>query len=112
MISMPGSIHCPNVPTWGVIAMRKRKMPFNPCSFAGMLSGDVYAKGEKGARSKHEREKLVIWLRKKGKKSHRCLRLADKLENCSKRRRCQSPACPECGDAAQRLLAKVTQRVL
>jgi hypothetical protein len=98
--------------TLEALTMRNRRTSFNPCSFADMLVEGVYAKDEKRQKLKVERQKLVVWLRQKDKKSPRCLRLADKLENCSKRRRCQSLACPECGDAAQRLLAKVTQRFL
>jgi hypothetical protein len=86
--------------------------PFNPAKFADMLDRDFYSTGPKAEELKSERENLAAWLRKKGKKSRACLRLADKLEECEPRRRCRSAACPECATAGQRLIAEVTQKLL
>jgi hypothetical protein len=92
--------------------MRNRRQPFNPSKFANMLDEGIYATGPKGESLKSERVKLVKWLRKKGKKSQACLDLADKLDRCRRRRRCQSAACPECTAAAQRLIADVARKFL
>lgn len=86
--------------------------PFNPAKFADMLDKGNYATGPKGDKLKSEREKLVVWLRKKGKGKQACIDLADKLDRCKPKHRCQSPACPKCAAAAQRLVAKVTRRFL
>ena len=91
--------------------MRKRSS-FNPAKFADMLVEDLYATGSKGQELESEREGLVAWLRKKGKNSRACLDLADKLDQCRPKHRCQSAACPECAKAGQRLVANVTRRFL
>jgi hypothetical protein len=82
--------------------------PLNPSKFADMLDEGIYATGPKGESLKRERVRLVKWLRKKGKKSQACSDLADKLDQCRRRHRCQSAACPECTAAAQRLIANIT----
>jgi hypothetical protein len=88
------------------------KAPFNPGRLNDMVGETLYAKSRvKRQDLKETREKRVQWLRKKGKTAA-CLALAEKLAACSKRHRCHSAACPECGYAAQRLLAKVTRRFL
>jgi hypothetical protein len=92
--------------------MRKRLPSFNPSRVADMLDKGMYAKGPKGEELKSEREDLVAWLRKKGKKSQKCLDLADKLDQCRPKHRCKSPACPECGAAGQRLMATATRQFL
>jgi hypothetical protein len=92
--------------------MSKDRPPFNPSKVADMLDKSMYAKGSKGEELKSEREDLVAWLRKKGKKSQACLGLADKLDSCRPRNRCRSPACPECGTAGQRLVATTTRQFL
>src|SRR5580692_9419743 len=89
--------------------MRSRS-PFNPSRFADMLDKGLYSTGPKGKELKRERVKLAQGLRKKGKGSH--LDLAEKLEQCGPRHRCQSAACPECAKAGQRLVVKVAGRFL
>ena len=92
--------------------MRKRLPSFNPSRVACMLDKGMYATGSKGEELKSEREDLVAWLRKKGKKSQAYLDLADKLDPCRPKHRCKSPACPECGAAGQRLMATATRQFL
>jgi hypothetical protein len=77
-----------------------------------MLDKGMYAKGPKGEELKSEREDVVAWLRKKGKKSQACLDLADKVDQCRPKHRCKSPACPECATAGQRLVAAATRQFL
>jgi hypothetical protein len=87
--------------------------PFNPSKFADMLTERFYASGPRGVELKREREKVVALLRKKkGKKSQARLTLADKIDQCGPRHRCQSAACPECAAAEQRLIADVARRFL
>jgi hypothetical protein len=86
--------------------------PFNPAKFADMLDKGNYATGPKGDKQKSERENLVVWLRKKGKGNQACIDLADKLDRCKPKHRCQSPACAECATAGQRLMAGVARRFL
>jgi len=86
--------------------------PFNPAKFADMLDKGNYATGPKGDKLKSKREKLVVWLRKKGKGNQACIDLADKLDQCRPKHRCRSAACPECATAGQRLVANVTRRFL
>lgn len=76
-----------------------------------MLEERVYAKGDQRQLLKDARQKRVGWLRKKGKKPA-CVGLAEKMENCRRKHRCHSAACPECAHSAQRLIAKVTWRFL
>jgi hypothetical protein len=91
--------------------MSKQRPPFNPCSFADSLSEKYFAKSPaKRKKLNDKREKLVVWLRKKWKSNQRSQALADKLEACRPKRRCLSPACPVCADAAQRLFTKTTRR--
>jgi len=77
-----------------------------------MLDKGMYATGSKGDELKSEREDLVAWIRKKGKKSQACIDLADELDNCRPKHRCKSPACPECATAGQRLVAAATRQFL
>jgi hypothetical protein len=86
-----------------------RKIPFNPKRFADILAEGYFAKGQKRKELRVKHQKLVAWLRKQRKKRRRCMLLAHKLEDCKKNRRCKSPACPECSDAAQRLVTRVAQ---
>ena len=86
--------------------------PFNPSRFADMLDESHYATGPKREELKRERAALVKWLRKKGKGSQDCLNLADKIEPCRPRHRCQSAACPACAAAEQRLIADAARRLL
>ena len=92
--------------------MSKHRPPSNPSKFADMLDKGMYATGSKGEELKSEREDLVAWLRKKGKRSQACLDLADKLDPCRPKHRCQSAACPECVAAGQRLVAAATRQFL
>jgi hypothetical protein len=85
---------------------------FNPGRLGDMLAVDLYATGSKGERLKQKRERTVKWLHKKGKDNPDCLKLAEKLEDCRRKHRCQSGACPECGYAAQHLVARATHRFL
>jgi len=89
--------------------MKNRKVTFNPAKFSDMLGEKFYASGRS---RKRKRQKLVGWLRKKGKHSKSCLQLAEKLDDCRADNRCGSPACPECASAAQRLIAKVARKFL
>ena len=92
--------------------MTKRGTPFNPSRIADMLGNGVYATGLKHDELKSEREDRINWFRKKGKNSRPCLDLADELERCRPKHRCKSPACAECADAGQRLVAKVVRKFL
>jgi hypothetical protein len=92
--------------------MHKSKTSFNPSRFRDMLSETQYASGLKGEKRKSEREDLVAWLRKKGKRNQACLTLADKLADCRPKHRCKSAACPECAPAGQRLVSRVVRRFL
>jgi hypothetical protein len=91
--------------------MTKRKIPFNPSRFSDMLQESVYPTGPKGEKLKREREDLVVWLRKKTN-SQACLELADELENCRRRHRCKSAACPECAAGGQKLVADAAGHLL
>jgi hypothetical protein len=68
------------------------------------------AKTSKQARK--ERRKLVKVLRRHGKDNDSALRLADTLENCSKKHRCLSGACPECARAFQRRFVSAASSVV
>ena len=66
-------------------------------------------KCSKPARARKER---IAWLRKKYKDDLQSLALADKLEGCIRGDRCKSAACPECSDAARRLVVEVARPFL
>jgi hypothetical protein len=68
------------------------------------------AKSSKQA--KKERRKLVKVLRRHGKDNDSALELADILDNCSKKHRCVSGACPECARAFQRRFVSVASTVV
>jgi hypothetical protein len=93
--------------------MSKPRPRLNPSSFSDALTEKYYAqKPSKRKKLERKRQRLVNWLRKKGKSSQRAQELADKIETCRPKRRCKSGACPECTDAAQRLFARTTRRYL
>jgi hypothetical protein len=86
---------------------------FNPARFIDVITEDFYATAwQNGNELKRERKDLINWLRKKYKDHHPCQALADKLEGCKPNARCKSAACPECSNAAQGLVTKVTRRFL
>jgi hypothetical protein len=89
-----------------------RKVPFNPSRFADILAECFFAKGQKRNKLRTKRQQLVAWLRKKWKQSKKCGALANKLDGCRKDHRCKSPACPECSDAAQRMIVWAAQKHL
>jgi hypothetical protein len=89
--------------------MTTKTAPFNPSRFVDILSETFLAKGDKRLELRSKRQERVAWLRKKGRKSNRSLHLANKLDTCRRNYRCKSPACPECSDAAQRLVVRVAQ---
>jgi hypothetical protein len=91
-------------------AETKTQKPFNPGRFDGALTEAHYASGWKRAALKNQRAKLIRVLRTKHKNDEMALVLADKLDPCSKGRRCRSGGCPECTSAAQRLLAKTSRK--
>jgi hypothetical protein len=94
-------------------AMSKPRPRLNPSSFSDALTEKYYAqKSAKRKKLERKRQKLVNWLRKKAKDNERAQELADKVEACRPKHRCKSAACPECGDAAQRLFAKAARRYL
>jgi hypothetical protein len=91
----------------------KRKVPINTASFADALTEKLYAQKSAKRRSlKRKREKLIDWLRKKAKANQRAQALVDKLEECRRKHRCKSGACPECTNAARRLFTKTLRRYL
>jgi hypothetical protein len=93
--------------------MSNKQTPFNPSSFSDALTKGCYAKkAGKHENLLQEREEVIGWLRKKGKGNERAQALADKIEGCRRKHRCESLACPECADAAQRLFAKTAQTYL
>jgi hypothetical protein len=93
--------------------MSKPRPRLNTGSFSDALTEKYYAqKSAKRKKLERKREKLVAWLRKKWKSSQHAQELADKIEKCRRKHRCKSGACPECGDAAQRLFAKAARRYL
>jgi hypothetical protein len=55
---------------------------------------------------------VVGWLRRMGAGSEKASALADKLEECRRKHRCKSGACPECVDAARRVFMKTLCRFL
>ena len=92
--------------------MSKNRAPSNPSRFSDMLNEGFYPTGQDRKVLKSKRQDLVAWLLEKGKKSSASRQLAANLEGCKKGHRCKSAACPECAYAAQRLIAKVTRRLL
>jgi hypothetical protein len=93
--------------------MSKPRPRLNPSSFSDALTEKYYAqKPSKRKKLERKRQRLVNWLRKKGKSSQHAQELADKIETCRPKRRCKSGACPECADAAQRLFVKAARRYL
>jgi len=87
--------------------------PKNPSSFADAITEGYYArKLSKQEKLVQARKDLVAWLRTKGADNKKALALAHKLEECGRKRRCKSGACPECIDAARRLFTKVLRRYL
>jgi hypothetical protein len=91
----------------------RQKTPVNPSSFADALDEKYYAKNKsKRAELKGMRKKIVAWLRKKFKDNEAAQALADKLDQCRRKHRCKSAACPECAYAAQRLFAKTARKYL
>jgi hypothetical protein len=68
------------------------------------------AKTSKQART--ERRQLVKVLRRHGKGNDSALRLADILENCSKKHRCLSAACPVCSRAFQRWFVSAASSIV
>jgi len=93
--------------------MSNKQASFNPSSFSDALMEGYYAeKAGKREKLEQEREEVVGWLRKKGKGNERAQALADKIESCRRKQRCNSLACPQCADAAQRLFARVARRYL
>ena len=91
------------------------KLTFSPTPLIDQLDDSFYAtipgtgKYSKPARARKER---IAWLRKKYKDDPRSLALADKLEGCIRGDRCKSAACPECSDAARRLVVEVARPFL
>ena len=80
----------------------------NPSSFADALTNKHHVKkGRVRKKLAQQRQKSIDWLRKKGGERKSARRLADKFEDCSRRRRCKSLACPECANAAGRLFVKM-----
>src|ERR1700720_978451 len=51
---------------------------------------------------KEDRLKRIRFLRKYGKSNAEAIHLANKLEECGRKHRCFSGACPECGRLLQR----------
>jgi hypothetical protein len=85
----------------------------NPSSFSDAIAEDHYArKPSKKENLVKARKDLVGWLRKKGAANEKALALAEKLEDCRRKHRCKSGACPECADAAKRLFTKTLRRYL
>jgi hypothetical protein len=88
-------------------------LSFNPARFIDAITEDFYATAwQNGNELKRERKDLIDWLRKKHNDNHPCQALADKLEGCKPNARCKSAACPECSNAAQDLVTKVTRKFL
>jgi hypothetical protein len=86
--------------------MNKETQRFNPGSFNGALDESFYAKDVglgKGTIRRRRRQKLVNIARTRHKADAGAQMLANKLERCRVNHRCKSPACPECGPAAQEL---------
>ncbi|MFZ0846051.1 MAG: hypothetical protein WAM62_09690 [Pseudolabrys sp.] len=95
------------------MSSKGKQSSFNPACFTDALHGRYFSKKRKNRKNQQrQRENLVDWLRKKHKSNISAQILADKLENCASKSRCQSPACPECGAAGQRLIATATRRFL
>jgi hypothetical protein len=92
--------------------MRNGRQPSNPSRFIDMLDEQFYATGPEQEELKRRRENLVAWLRTKGAGNEKAVALADKLEDCRRKHRCKSGACPECTDAARRLFTKTLRRYL
>ena len=85
----------------------------NPSSFSDAITEKHFVhKPSKQKKLMEAREDLVRWLRMKGAGNEKVLALADKLEACRRKRRCNSGACPECTDAARRLFTKTLRRYL
>jgi hypothetical protein len=86
---------------------------FNPARFIDVVKESSYANAwNNGRELKAQRNELIEWLRKKYKDNQACQDLANKLETCKRDARCKSAACPECSNAAQRLVTEVTRRFL
>ena len=92
--------------------MKNNKVLTNPSRFGDMLTEDLYATGAKGQKLEDQRKKRIDWLRTKGKQDPDCIKLVDKLEECRPRHRCKSAACPECANAGQRLVPRVSRPFL
>jgi hypothetical protein len=85
----------------------------NPSSFSDAITKDHYVrKLSKQDELIQARKDLVGWLRTKAAGDEKALALAGKLEECRRKRRCKSGACPECTDAARRLFTKTLRRYL
>ena len=90
-----------NEKVWVITAIRNEKR--HP--------SDQLWKGEPTAEeAKKHRFKRIEFLRRHGKASPDALQLADRLDNCSRRTRCISGACPECGRLFQRAWVRATQK--
>ena len=91
------------------------KLTFGPTPLIDQLDDSFYATipgTEKYSKPARERKERIAWLRKKYKDDPQSLALADKLEGCMWGDRCKSAACPECSDAARRLVVKVARPFL
>ena len=91
------------------------ELTFSPTLLIGQLNESFYATiPDSGKCSKlaQARKKRIAWLRKKYKDDLQSLALADKLEGCIRGDRCKSAACPECSDAARRLVVEVARPFL
>ncbi|HEY2841742.1 MAG TPA: hypothetical protein VGJ26_21460 [Pirellulales bacterium] len=85
----------------------------NPSSFSDAIKEGRYGrKSSKRKKLVRARKDLVHWLRKKGANTDKALALADKLEECRRKHRCKSGACPECVEAARRLFTETLRRYL
>jgi hypothetical protein len=85
----------------------------NPSSFSDAITEKHYAHNStKRQQLIRARENLVRWLRTKGAGNEKATALADRVENCRRKHRCKSGACPECVNAARRLFTKTLRRYL
>jgi hypothetical protein len=90
---MRKELYVPEAKTWVAAAINdeQRKSP------AQLWNGEPGIDDAKGNRLKR-----IRFLRRYRKSNAEAVRLADRLEECSRKHRCFSGACPECGHLLQR----------
>jgi hypothetical protein len=100
---MPNKVHLPEAKTWIAAAIKIEE---------GKVPDQLWKNAPTAEDAKHNRLKAAKFLRKHGKRNSEALRVAERLEDCCRERRCLSGACPECGRLLQRVWVRESRKLI